>query len=69
MSKQWYFAYGSNLDLKRYESRIKRAKDQGIKINYDDGTFLGNAWGDRSYSKPPGTNYDPCCDIEEHNFN
>ena len=42
MSRQWYFAYGSNLDLKRYESRIKRAKDQGIKINYDDGTLAEN---------------------------
>ena len=42
MSKQWYFAYGSNLDLDRYESRIKRAKDQGIKINYDDGILTEN---------------------------
>ena len=42
MSRQWYFAYGSNLDLKRYESRIKRAKDQDIKINYDDGTLTEN---------------------------
>ena len=42
MSKQWYFAYGSNLDLKRYESRIKRAKDQGIKINYDDRKLTEN---------------------------
>tara|TARA_Y100001936_G_scaffold102306_1_gene100670 strand:+ start:3445 stop:4140 length:696 start_codon:yes stop_codon:yes gene_type:complete len=32
-SRQWYFAYGSNLDLKRYENRIKRAKEQGIKID------------------------------------
>ena len=42
MSRQWYFAYGSNLDLKRYESRIKRAKDQGIKIDYDYGTLTEN---------------------------
>ena len=40
--KQWYFAYGSNLDMKRYESRIKRAKDQGIKIDYDYGILTEN---------------------------
>ena len=34
--KQWYFAYGSNLDLQRYESRIKRATDEGIKINEEE---------------------------------
>ena len=42
MSRKWYFAYGSNLDLDRYESRIKRAKDQGIKIDYDDRTLTEN---------------------------
>ena len=42
MARNWYFAYGSNLDLKRYDSRIKRAKDQGIKIDYDVTTLTEN---------------------------
>ena len=55
--KQWYFAYGSNLDLKRYDSRIGRLAKNG----YDPDEIVG---GEEPATCPVCKNDE--CDFQEH---